>query len=158
MRMVLGADHAGFQLKQEIADYLRQRGCSVLDVGTDGPAPVDYPDFAEAVGMPVVQGKADRGIVICGSGIGASIAANKIPGVRAGVCHDTYSARQGVEHDDMNVLVMGSRVIGPALAHEIVATFLKAKFSGEERHRRRLDKVSAIEAKYTHPAETSRRG
>ena len=158
MRMVLGSDHAGFQLKQEIAAYLRERGCAVLDVGTNGTEPVDYPDFAEAVGMPVLEGKADRGIVICGSGIGASIAANKIPGIRAGACHDTYSARQGVEHDDMNVLVMGSRVIGPALAREIVATFLKAKFSGEERHRRRLDKVLAIEAKYTHPAETSKRG
>jgi RpiB/LacA/LacB family sugar-phosphate isomerase len=158
LRMVLGCDHAGFALKQEIAAYLREHGCAVHDVGTNGTEPVDYPDFAEAVGMPVREGKADRGIVICGSGIGASIAANKIPGIRAAVCHDTYSARQGVEHDDMNVLVMGSRVIGPALAHEIVATFLKAKFSGEERHRRRLGKVLALEAKYANPAKASRRG
>ena len=157
MRMALGSDHAGFQLKQEIATYLRERGCAVLDVGTNGTEPVDYPDFAEAVGMPVLHGKADRGIVICGSGIGASIAANKIPGIRAGACHDTYSARQGVEHDDMNVLVMGSRVIGPALAQEIVAVFLKAKFSGEERHRRRLGKVLALEAKYAKPAKASRK-
>ena len=157
MRMVLGSDHAGFQLKQEIAAYLRERGCAVLDVGTNGTEPVDYPDFAEAVGMPVLAGKADRGIVICGSGIGASIAANQIPGIRAGACHDTYSARQGVEHDDMNVLVMGSRVIGPALAREIVATFLKAKFSGEERHLRRLEKIHALESKYSKPAKISRR-
>ena len=157
MRIVLGSDHAGFQLKEEIAAFLRERNCTVLDVGTNGPEPVDYPDFAEAVGMPVVEGKGDRGIVICGSGIGASIAANKIPGVRAGVCHDTYSARQGVEHDDMNVLVMGSRVVGPALAQEIVAVFLKAKFSGEERHRRRLEKIHALEAKYAKPAKASRK-
>jgi RpiB/LacA/LacB family sugar-phosphate isomerase len=155
MRIVLGSDHAGFQLKEEIAAYLRERGTKVLDVGTNGPEPVDYPDFAEAVGMPVLEAKADRGIVICGSGIGASIAANKIPGIRAGVCHDTYSARQGVEHDDMNVLVMGSRVIGSALAREIVKTFLDAKFSNEDRHRRRLDKVLALEAK--HAKDVSRR-
>jgi len=157
MRIALGSDHAGFQLKEEIAAFLRERKCAVLDVGTNGPEPVDYPDFAEAVGMPLLEGKAERGIVICGSGIGASIAANKIPGIRAGACHDTYSARQGVEHDDMNILVMGSRVIGPALAREIVAVFLGAEFSNEERHRRRLDKVLALEAKHARPAEVSRR-
>jgi len=157
MRIVLGSDHAGFQLKEEIAAYLRERGTKLLDVGTNGPEPVDYPDFAEAVGTPVLEAKADRGIVICGSGIGASIAANKIPGIRAGVCHDTYSARQGVEHDDMNVLVMGSRVIGPALAREIVKTFLDAKFSNEERHRRRLDKVLALEAKHAKDPQVIRK-
>ena len=157
MRIVLGSDHAGFQLKEEIAAFLRERNCTVLDVGTNGPEPVDYPDFAEAVGIPVVEGKADRGIVICGSGVGASIAANKIPGIRAGVCHDTYSAHQGVEHDDMNVLVMGSRVIGAALAQEIVKVFLEAKFSREERHVRRLNKVRALEAKHSKPAEVSGR-
>ena len=157
MRIVLGSDHAGFQLKEEIAAYLRGRDCSVLDVGTNGLEPVDYPDFSEAVGVSVVEGRSDRGIVICGSGIGASIAANKIPGIRAGVCHDTYSARQGVEHDDMNVLVMGSRVIGPALAREIVKAFLEAKFSNAERHQRRLAKVRALEAKHAQPPEVSRR-
>jgi RpiB/LacA/LacB family sugar-phosphate isomerase len=155
MRIALGSDHAGFQLKEEIAAFLRQRNCTVLDVGTNGPEPVDYPDFAEAVGTPVVEGTADRGIVICGSGVGASIAANKIPGIRAGVCHDTYSAHQGVEHDDMNVLVMGSRVIGPALAQEIVKKFLEAKFSNEERHLRRLNKVRALEAKHCKASEVS---
>ena len=145
MRMVLGSDHAGFQLKQEIAAFLRERGCAVLDVGTNGTEPVDYPDFAEAVGMPVLQGKADRGIVICGSGIGASIAANKIPGIRAGACHDTYSARQGVEHDDMNVLCLGARIVGPALARDLVAAFLAARFSGDERHLRRMAKVQSFE-------------
>jgi ribose 5-phosphate isomerase B len=157
MRIALGSDHAGFQLKEEIAGYLRERGSTVLDVGTNGPEPVDYPDFAEAVGMPVLDGQADRGIVICGSGIGASIAANKIPGIRAGVCHDTYSAHQGVEHDDMNVLVMGSRIIGSALAREIVKTFLDANFSNEERHRRRLEKVLALEARHSKDAEVPRR-
>lgn len=157
MRIVLGSDHAGFQLKEEIAAFLRERNCTVLDVGTNGPEPVDYPDFAEAVGMPVVESKADRGIVICGSGIGASIAANKIPGIRAGVCHDTYSAHQGVEHDDMNILVMGSRVIGPALAQEIVKTFLEAEFSREDRHLRRLNKVRALEAKHSKLPEVSGR-
>jgi len=157
MRIVLGSDHAGFQLKEEIAAFLRERNCVVLDVGTNGPEPVDYPDFAEAVGIPVAEDKADRGIVICGSGVGASIAANKIPGIRAGVCHDTYSAHQGVEHDDMNVLVMGSRVIGPALAQEIVKVFLEAEFSGEERHQRRLNKVRALEAKHSKLPEVSGR-
>lgn len=157
MRIALGADHAGFQLKEEIAAYLRERSFTVLDVGTNGPEPVDYPDFAEAAAMHVVEGTADRGIVICGSGIGASIAANKIPGIRAGVCHDTYSAHQGVEHDDMNVLVMGSRVIGPALAQEIVKSFLEAEFSKAERHVRRLNKVRALEAKHSRPAEVPQR-
>jgi ribose 5-phosphate isomerase B len=145
----VGSDHAGFVLKQEIAEELRKRGHEVLDVGTCSTEPVDYPDSAEAVGLAVTDGRAERGVLICGSGVGASVAANKIPGVRACVCHDAYSAHQGVEHDDMNVLVLGGRIIGPALAQELVLAFLGARFSGEERHVRRLAKVKAIEARYT---------
>lgn len=149
MRIVLGADHAGFEMKQELVAYVRGLGHEVVDVGTSsGSEPDDYPDFAEAVGMAIREQKAERGILICGSGVGASVAANKIPGIRAGLCHDTYSAHQGVEHDDMNVLVLGSRIIGPALARELAESFLAAKFSGEERHVRRLGKVKAIEGKF----------
>ncbi len=147
MRIAIGADHAGFELKETIVAYLREQGHEVLDQGTHSTDPVDYPDFAEAVGKAVREGRADRGIVICGSGVGASVAANKIPGIRAGLCHDTYSAHQGVEHDDMNVLVMGARVIGPALARDLVEAYLGAKFTGEERHRRRLAKIQALEAR-----------
>jgi RpiB/LacA/LacB family sugar-phosphate isomerase len=147
MRIALGADHAGFELKRVLVEELRRGPHEILDVGTDGPAPVDYPDFAEKVGEAVRDARAERGILICGSGVGASVAANKMNGVRAGLCHDTYSAHQGVEHDDMNVLVLGGRVIGVAMARELVAAFLGARFSGEERHRRRLDKVRAIEAR-----------
>jgi len=149
MRVVLGADHAGFDLKQHLLNFVRGLGHEVLDVGAfTGKQPDDYPDFAEAVGMAVRNGEADRGILICGSGVGASVAANKIPGIRAGLCHDTYSAHQGVEHDDTNVLVLGARVIGAALAHDLVKSFLDAKFSGEERHARRLGKVKNIESKF----------
>jgi ribose 5-phosphate isomerase B len=116
MRIVIGADHAGFEMKQFIADHLRDHGYEVIDKGTDNDDPVDYPDFAEAVGTAVLEAAAERGVLICGSGVGASVAANKLPGIRAGLCHDTYSARQGVEHDDMNVLVLGARVIGIELA------------------------------------------
>src|SRR5436189_5675531 len=147
MKIVIGSDHAGFQLKVAMGDLLRSLGHDVLDVGAFNENPSDYPDFAEAVGLAVLDGKAERGVLICGSGVGASVAANKLPGIRAGMCHDTYSAHQGVEHDDMNVLVMGSRVIGPELARELVRAFLGATFSGEERHRRRLAKVIALEAK-----------
>ena len=147
MRIAVGADHAGFAFKEDLAAYLRELGHQVLDVGTHSTAPVDYPDYAEAVGNAVLDGRADRAVLICGSGVGASVAANKLPGIRAGLCHDTYSAHQGVEHDDMNVLVMGSRVIGTELARELVRAFLGATFSGEERHRRRLAKVIALEAK-----------
>jgi RpiB/LacA/LacB family sugar-phosphate isomerase len=147
MRIALGADHAGFELKQTLAGDLRGEGHQVLDLGTRGSEPVDYPDYAEAVGLAVRDGRAERGLLICGSGVGACVAANKIPGVRAGLCHDTYSAHQGVEHDDMNVLVLGARVIGIELAKELVRAFLRASFSGEERHRRRLDKVRALEAR-----------
>ncbi|PYV23285.1 MAG: ribose 5-phosphate isomerase B [Acidobacteria bacterium] len=147
MRIAVGSDHAGFELKRNIAAHLRELGYEVEDVGTDSTTPVDYPDYAEAVGVAVLDGRADRAVLICGSGVGASVAANKLRGIRAGLCHDTYSAHQGVEHDDMNVLVMGSRVIGPELARELVRAFLGAKFSGEERHRRRVAKVVALETK-----------
>src|ERR1041385_2230208 len=145
MKLTIGSDHAGFELKKLLIDYLRQCGHELLDVGTDSTAPVDYPDYSEAVALAVLQGKSERGILICGSGLGASVAANKIPGVRAGLCHDGYSAHQGVEHDDMNVLVLGARVIGVELAREIVRAFLGARFSGEERHVRRLREISEIE-------------
>jgi ribose 5-phosphate isomerase B len=148
MRIAVGADHAGFDLKQVIAAYLRHRGHEVIDKGTGSEAPVDYPDFAEAVGKAVAGGEAERGVLVCGSGVGASVAANKIAGIRAGLCHDTYSARQGVEHDDMNVLVLGARVIGIELARELVDHFFAAKFTGEERHRRRLEKVKALERRH----------
>ncbi len=148
MRIVIGADHAGFELKEILAAYLRQRGCEVLDIGTHSDAPVDYPDYAEALSQTVLDGRAERGVLICGSGVGASVAANKIPGIRAGLCHDSYSARQGVEHDDMNILVLGARVIGSAVARELVDRFLAAQFSGEERHRRRLEKIAALEKRY----------
>jgi RpiB/LacA/LacB family sugar-phosphate isomerase len=148
MRIVVGADHAGFVLKQELAEMLRKAGHEVLDVGTDSTAPVDYPDSAEAVGRAVMEGRAERGVLVCGSGVGASVAANKLPGIRAAVCHDVYSAHQGVEHDDMNVLVLGGRIIGPALAVELVCAFVAARFTGEERHARRLAKVKALETRY----------
>ena len=147
MKIAVGSDHAGFELKRVIAAELRSRGHDVIDLGAHSTDPVDYPDYAEAVGNAVRNGAAERGLLICGSGLGASIAANKLPGVRAGLCHDTYSAHQGVEHDDVNVLVIGARVIGPALAHEIVHAFLGARFTGEERHLRRLNKVKALEAR-----------
>jgi len=148
MRIVVGADHAGFELKQILAEYLRHRGHEVIDKGTDSDEPVDYPDFAEAVSNVVIAGQAERGVLVCGSGVGASVSANKIPGIRAGLCHDTYSARQGVEHDDMNILVLGARVIGVEMARELVEHFLAAKFNGEERHRRRVEKIKALEQRY----------
>ena len=147
MRIAVGSDHAGFALKENLAAYLCELGHQVLDVGTHSTAPVDYPDYAEAVGNAVLDGRAERAVLVCGSGVGASVAANKLTGIRAGLCHDTYSAHQGVEHDDMNVLVMGSRVIGTELARELVRAFLGATFSGEERHRRRLAKVIALEGR-----------
>jgi RpiB/LacA/LacB family sugar-phosphate isomerase len=147
MRVAIGSDHAGFELKQALAPYLKELGHEVLDLGTGSTAPVDYPDFAEALGLAVRDGRAQRGVLICGSGVGASVAANKIPGIRAGLTHDTYSAHQGVEHDDMNVIVLGARVIGSEMARELVRTFLSAEFTREERHQRRLDKIQAIEKK-----------
>ncbi len=148
MKLVIGSDHAGFQLKAAIGDLLRSLGHDVLDVGAFNENPSDYPDFAEAVGRAVLDRKAERGVLICGSGVGASVAANKLPGIRAGMCHDTYSAHQGVEHDDINVLVLGSRVIGAKLAEDLVRAYLGAKFTNEERHARRLGKVKALEAKF----------
>ena len=148
MRIATGSDHAGFSLKEEVNLFLHQLRQHVIDVGTHDTEPVDYPDYAEAVALAVQKGQADRGIVICGSGVGASVAANKISGIRAGLCHDTYSAHQGVEHDDMNVLVLGARVIGSELACELVRAFLAGRFTGEERHRRRLNKIRALEKRY----------
>ena len=145
MKIVVGSDHAGYPLKQEVADMLRREGHEVVDVGTHSTAPVDYPDSAEAVGLAVVDGRAERGVLICGSGVGASVAANKIRGVRAAICHDAYSAHQGVEHDDMNVLVLGGRIVGPSLAGELVKSFIGARDTAEERHARRRAKVIAIE-------------
>jgi RpiB/LacA/LacB family sugar-phosphate isomerase len=149
MRLVVAADHAGFDLKQNVAAFVRELGHEVLDEGAYSNAqPDDYPDFAEALGMALRNGQGERGILICGSGVGASVAANKIPGIRAGLCHDTYSAHQGVEHDDMNVLVMGSRIIAAELAHELVRSFLGAQFTGEERHLRRVMKVKNLETRF----------
>jgi len=148
MRVAIGADHAGFELKRDLAGYVAQQGHEVTDLGTHTTAPVDYPDTAEAVATAVRNGQADRGIVVCGSGAGVAVAASKFPGIRAAVCHDTYTARQAVEHDDINVLCLGARVIGPALARALVDTFLAASFSGEERHLRRLAKIDAIENRF----------
>lgn len=148
MRITIGSDHAGFDLKKVLIDHLRQSGHQVLDVGTHSTAPVDYPDFAEAVSLSLLRGEGDRGILICGSGVGAAVAANKIPGIRAGLCHDCYSAHQGVEHDDVNVLVLGSRVIASELAKDLCTTFLNAHFTAEERHQRRLAKTLSIEQRY----------
>ena len=148
MRIAVGADHAGFQLKQNIAAYLRDLGHEVIDLGTTSTEPVDYPDYAEAVGKTVLEGHAERAVLICGSGVGASVSANKLPGIRGAMCHDTYSAHQGVEHDDMNVLVLGARIIGVELARELVRTFLAAKFTHEERHVRRVGKIKALEKRY----------
>jgi ribose 5-phosphate isomerase B len=146
MRIAIGADHAGFEFKNEVVRRLVALGVQVDDLGAHVyDAHDDYPDFAKRVADAVAQKHADRGIVVCGSGVGACIAANKVKGVRAAVCVDTYSAHQGVEHDDMNVLVLGARIMGPAVAEEVVDAFLRAEFSGEERHIRRLNKVLAIE-------------
>jgi ribose 5-phosphate isomerase B len=148
MKLVAGSDHAGFALKVTLGEYMKSLGHEVLDVGAYDEKPSDYPDFAEKVGRAVLDGKAERGVLICGSGVGASVAANKLKGIRAGMCHDTYSAHQGVEHDNINVLVLGERVIGVALAKDLVAAFLGAKFTNEERHVRRLGKVAKLEDKF----------
>jgi ribose 5-phosphate isomerase B len=146
MKIAVAADHAGYPLKACVIEIVRAAGHEALDLGThSAEVAVDYPDFARAVGEAVRQGRAERGILLCGSGVGACVAANKMRGVRAGVCHDTYSARQGVEHDDMNVLCLGARIIGSELAAELVRAFLGARFSGEARHVRRLNKVLQME-------------
>lgn len=147
--VILGADHAGFELKSSLVKWLRQSGHAVIDVGTYNTRRVDYPDYAEKLSLEVLSRNGARGILICGSGVGASIAANKIPGIRAALCHDCYSAHQGVEHDQMNVLVLGSRVISEQLARDLVAQFLQAQFmSNVLRYRRRLKKVQALETRY----------
>jgi ribose 5-phosphate isomerase B len=148
MRIAVGADHAGFEMKRDLVPALRALGYMLDDLGTHSMAAVDYPDCAEAVAGALREGRADRGLIVCGSGAGVSIAANKFPGVRAAVCHDTYTAHQAVEHDDLNILCLGARVIGIALATEISTAFLTARFSGEERHQRRLDKILAIESRF----------
>ncbi len=146
MIISIGADHAGFEMKKQLIEVVKNLGHEVHDVGTFEPGkPDDYPDYATLVAEEVRSGGADRGILVCGSGVGVSVAANKFKGIRAGLCHDHYSAHQGVEHDDMNVLVLGSRIIGPMAAQDSTEAFLKARFSGEERHVRRLNKVKGIE-------------
>ncbi len=149
MNIIVGADHGGFPLKAAIIEYLAGLGHTVEDVGTFSSEPVDYPDYARAVANAIIDGRGERGIIICGSGVGACVAANKFPGIRAAVCHDTFSAHQGVEDDDMNVLCLGARVVGPELAKDLVRTFLSAVFSGAERHVRRLAKVKAIEKEFS---------
>jgi ribose 5-phosphate isomerase B len=148
MRIALSADHAGVDMKRDLAGKLNSAGHEVLDLGTHSDAPVDYPDCAEAVAAALREGHAERGVIVCGSGAGVSIAATKFPGIRAAVVHDCYTAHQAVEHDDMNVLCLGARVVGAALAWDIVTTFLDARFSGEERHARRLGKINSIEQRF----------
>lgn len=151
MKIVVGSDHAGFTLKQEIVERVSHLGHEVQDLGAYNSEPSDYPDFAAVVGKAIMTGAAERGILICGSGVGVCVTANKMPGIRAAICHDTYSAHQGVEHDDMNVLVMGSRIVGSALAFELTIAFLNARFQpSEERFVRRLNKLKQIERLYMH--------
>lgn len=145
--VAFGTDHAGLPLREPVLEAIRAAGHEVLDFGTDSPEPVDYPDIAEKVASAILQGRARRGVLLCGSGVGVTVVANKFPGIRACLCHDSYTARQGVEHDCMNVLCLGGRVIGPALARDLVRVFLAAEFDGLERHRRRLEKIAALEEK-----------
>jgi ribose 5-phosphate isomerase B len=147
MRVAIASDHAGFPLKDEVIHAVREAGHQPIDLGTNSTESVDYPDFAERLGLIVAGGQAERGILVCGSGVGACIAANKLKGIYAGLCHDVYSARQGVEHDNMNVLCLGARIIGPALVPELVKAFVRAEFSTEERHRRRVGKIRDLESK-----------
>ena len=149
MKIAIASDHAGFELKETLKKLIKGLGHEVTDLGTDSATkPVDYPDFAAKAALEIKAGRAERALVVCGSGVGACVAANKFPGIRAGLCHDTYSARQGVEHDDINILCLGSRVIGVELAADVTRSYLSAKFSGEERHKRRLDKISAFEKNF----------
>src|ERR1700745_3730167 len=147
-RIALGSDHAGFSLKGDIATYIKGLGYEILDLGPHNAEPVDFPDYAEAVGHRILTGEHMRGVLICGRGVGVSVAANKIPGIRAALCHDIYSAHQSVEHDDVNVLALGAQVVGPAVAHELVKAFLEASFSGKENHRRRVEKIKALEERF----------
>lgn len=153
MRVALGADHAGYRYKELLREDLESWGYEVRDLGTHDTEPADYPDFAAAVAEAVRSDEAERGVVICGSAVGVCVTANKFPGIRAGICHDTYSARQGVEHDDMNVLCLGERIIGIELAREVLRSFLEARFTGEERHRRRLGKLLAVETRFLRQEE-----
>ena len=148
MAIAVAADHGGFHLKTLLVAFLKELGQEVMDLGTNSEDPVDYPDFARAVAREILSKKVEKGILICGSGVGACVAANKFPGIRAAICHDTYSAHQGVEHDNINVLCLGARVIGPELAKEIVRIWLSASFSGAERHRRRVAKIGEIEKEF----------
>ena len=148
MLIAIAADHAGFRLKAVLVEFLKELGYEMVDLGTQSEEPVDYPDYARAVAEVIMSQKADKGILICGSGVGACAAANKFPGIRAAICHDTYSAHQGVEHDNLNILCLGSRIVGPELAKELVRAWLSAVFSGAERHRRRLAKIDQIEKEW----------
>lgn len=148
MKIAIGADHAGFPLKAAVVERLKAKGHEVTDLGTHSEAAVDYPDFAHAVASAVAEGRAERGVMLCGSGVGATVAVNKVPGVRGALCHDTFSARQGVEDDDVNVLCLGARVVGVSLALEVLDAWVAARFSNAERHARRRDKVIALERRY----------
>jgi ribose 5-phosphate isomerase B len=156
MKVAVSSDHAGFPLKGRLLAEIARAGHEAVDLGVHSTQPSDYPDAADVLGRALTEGRAERGVLVCGSGVGASVAANKIPGIRAGLCHDAYSAHQGVEHDDMNVLCLGARVVGEELAAELVTTFLAAQFQSEERFVRRLNKVLAIEARYSKQAEEAR--
>jgi len=149
MRIAVGADHAGYPLKVEVVRFLEEEGHEVTDLGTHSTDPVDFPMYARQVGQAVQLGKADRGVLVCGSGVGACVAANKLRGIRAALCHDTYTAHQGVEHDDVNVLCLGGRVVGPALAYDIVRSWLTARYIGTGRHKRRVDQILEIERSET---------
>ena len=148
MKIAIASDHAGFALKQTIIEFLSEQNLPCADLGTYSDAPTDYPDYAEKMGAAVSGGEFERGVLLCGSGVGASVAANKVKGVRAGLCHDTYSAHQGVEHDAMNILVLGARVVGTELAKDLVRAFLAAAFTGEQRHIHRLEKINRLEDKF----------
>lgn len=155
-KLAIGSDHAGYEFKHQLIKFLKEEGHEVNDLGTHSTEPCDYPDFAEKVGLAVVNGEAELGIVVCGSGVGATVAANKIPGIRAGLCHDTFSAHQGREDDDTNVMCLGARVIGINLAQEILKSWLGTKFSGLERHLRRVNKIKALEEKYAGKVASSK--
>ena len=154
MRIAVGADHAGYPLKVEVVRFLEEQGHEVTDLGTHSTDPVDFPVYARQVGQAVQLGKADRGVLVCGSGVGACVAANKLRGIRAALCHDTYTAHQGVEHDDVNVLCLGGRVVGPALAYDIVHSWLTARYIGTGRHKRRVDQILEIECSETERKDT----
>ena len=154
MRIAVGADHAGYPLKVEVVRFLEEQGHEVTDLGTHSTDPVDFPVYARQVGQAVQLGEADRGVLVCGSGVGACVAANKLRGIRAALCHDTYTAHQGVEHDDVNVLCLGGRVVGPALAYDIVRSWLTARYIGTGRHKRRVDQILEIERSETERKDT----